>query len=55
MPSLIYKSIRFRVFQHKEIEELRAELAKERNNSNLSLPDVVMEAVKFLRENRGKS
>jgi hypothetical protein len=47
-----YKPIRFRVFQHEEITALRDELATERGNDNLSLPDTVLEAVKFYKDNR---
>lgn len=55
MPKVLKpKPINFRSFQHTEIADLRDELAAERGVNSLSLPDTVMEAIKFFRENRPK-
>jgi len=45
-----FKAIKFTVERWKEIKDLRDMLADQRHNDNLSLPDVVNEAVKAYRE-----
>jgi hypothetical protein len=49
-----FRNIKFRQFQHDEIEALRDELAIERKNAGLGLADAATEAVTFYREHRKK-
>lgn len=51
-----FKPIKFRRERHAEIVELRDRLVKIRHNDDLSLPDVVSEAVKRFQDdlNSGK-
>lgn len=49
-----YKPIRFRRPYWQEIKDFADELAAERGVEKQDLPKVVMEAIKFMRENRKK-
>jgi hypothetical protein len=50
VPEVTTKPIKFSLERWQDIKALRDLLAAERANDNLSLPDVVNEAVKYYRE-----
>lgn len=55
MPSPESKQVKFRGSDHAVLEQIQTRVMTERGLSNLSIPQMVMEAVKFWDENRPKA
>jgi hypothetical protein len=50
-----FKPVNLKTERWQEIKDLSEELAAERGIENISLPDVIGEAIKFFKENRPKT
>ena len=55
MPNKESRSVKLRKVDHDVLEELRQEVVVERGVATLSVPQLIMEMVKFYKENRIKS
>lgn len=55
MPSPESKQVKFRGQDHTVLEQIQTEVKTERGLSSLSIPQMVMEAVKFWNENRPRT